>query len=144
MVIHKAAKARNHSDELPPDPLKRRLDFVKDALKKIPALVPYKSEGISLMGEIKAESTIRNSCLHGYISAFDENANKITFTLLDPYQDRRTHTKVSNSYTGQELLDAGARVVTLAGRTHVFALQLISTFELEIDEIRRSGGVMVR
>lgn len=144
MVIHKAAKGRNHPDKLPSIPLKRRLDFVKDSLKNIPALASFRSEGISVMGEIKSESTIRNSCLHGYISAFDENTNRITFTLLDSYKDRQTHTKVSNSYTGQELLDAGARVVNLAGRTHVLALQLISAFELEIDEIRRSGGVMVR
>ena len=127
-IIYHVAGGKNIEKEIPGS-LGRRTKFLSKCLKKLPTLAPFKTEGLDLIKTIKKETGIRNSVVHGYFSHFNAEKNLSTFTLISSKMDKQMHTEVLTHYTGQELLDAGGRILNLATNMGKFSRSLANALQ---------------
>ncbi|MDE2464916.1 MAG: hypothetical protein KGO02_14525 [Alphaproteobacteria bacterium] len=70
-----------------PRALKRKTSFLRKACKKLPSVVLFADEIISLAREIDDLSDRRNEVIHSIVTGFDNVTERIDFTSLDANKD---------------------------------------------------------
>ncbi|MFO1246823.1 MAG: hypothetical protein U1E93_01080 [Alphaproteobacteria bacterium] len=111
-LIHDYAGGKEIKPNLPRTALWKKIEYLEECLEKIPALEPYRLELQGVLDRVGDKSQIRSHVLHGFVSGYTPENQRICFTRLDPDKNGRVANNLHASL--HELAIAGADAVSLA------------------------------
>lgn len=80
-TIFKASEGKHHAKEIPRN-LSGKLKILRRCLRKIEALGPYREEGLRIFATAGQFGDHRNAIVHGFLSDYNPETKKFTFTGL--------------------------------------------------------------
>lgn len=127
IIYHRCNGKKLVNPELPRS-FSQRKEFLKDSFKKIPALAPFKKEGLSLVSKAAHMAEKRAALVHGVVTKFESVNDVFHFYRLKTYE--HNHLLRKEKLDLRTVPSLKAELEGLITMTVNFAILLSNTFLL--------------
>lgn len=124
-IFFQASGGERLITELPAG-LKRKMKFLRRSLRELPALAPFKDEGLALLSEVAGIADYRHTVVHGALAKYDARSETITFVKLKAVKDK--HWIQPRTMKGNDLLNIGSVALDFCSRLGDFTKRLVDAF----------------
>jgi hypothetical protein len=144
-VIFKSMDGAQAEPQIPIQ-LNRCRQYIRKAVKKLPALAPYKAELLAIEAEAERIGNIRHDIIHGFIGSYEATSERLTFVKSQPdLETKQIHIVTLREISIPTLDHTINAAADLAGRTTKLLKRLVETHMTEdarkevFSEVRGKG-----
>lgn len=126
-IVYQSAGGKHLGEKLPVA-FKRRSKFLRLCSRTIAELKPFEADIVTTMDRATHLAQVRNTVIHGAISAFDRETTTYTLWMVDTNDAENIHYLKRVNVTPPALRQASVEMIRLTGDIHRLTEKLMDTF----------------